>query len=71
MKGLDHRIQLVPGVSLVAVRPYRYPHFQKGEIEKQVKEFLSTGVIRPTSSPYSSLVLLVRKKDGSWRMCRL
>jgi len=30
---------------------------------------LNSGLVRPSQSPYSSLVLLVRKADGSWRIC--
>ncbi|KAD5961580.1 hypothetical protein E3N88_13053 [Mikania micrantha] len=64
----DHRIPLTT-TQPVAVRPYRYPHIQKNEIERQVKELLAGGLIRHSNSAYSSPVILVRKKDNSWRMC--
>ena len=68
-RNQDHRIPLQSGSGLVAIPPYHYTYFQKNEIEMQVKEMLSLGIIRPSTSPYSSSVLLVKKHDGSWRMC--
>ncbi|WVY93439.1 hypothetical protein V8G54_032527 [Vigna mungo] len=65
----DHRIHLIPNSTPVNVKPYRYPHSQKCELEKQVKELLDKAMIQPSRSPFSSPVLLVRKKDGSWRCC--
>jgi hypothetical protein len=65
----DHKIPLIQGSLPVNVRPYRYPHYQKNEIERIVVELLNTGVIRASTSPYSSPVLLVKKHDGSWRLC--
>jgi hypothetical protein len=65
----DHSIPLLEGTQPVSARPYRYPFYQKEEIEKIVKELLQAGVIRPSNSPFSSPVLLVRKADATWRMC--
>jgi hypothetical protein len=53
----------------VHIRPYRYPPPLKDEIEKQVAEMLAKGLIQPSTSAFSSPILLVRKKDGTWRFC--
>ena len=66
---IEHQIHLKKGTDPVNVRPYRYAYQQKTEMEKLVEEMLASGVIRPSTSPYSSPVLLVRKKDGSWCFC--
>ncbi|KAA0062156.1 Ty3/gypsy retrotransposon protein [Cucumis melo var. makuwa] len=68
-RGIDHHIYLKQGIDLVNVRLYRYAHQQKEEMKRLVDEMLTSRIIRPSTSPYSSSVLLVKKKDGSWRFC--
>ena len=65
----DHRIHLKDPTKPTAVRPYRYPQIQKDELEKQCHSMLTQGIIRYSTSPFSSPVLLVKKQDGSWRFC--
>uniref|UniRef100_A0A151UDB9 Retrovirus-related Pol polyprotein from transposon 17.6 n=1 Tax=Cajanus cajan TaxID=3821 RepID=A0A151UDB9_CAJCA len=64
----DHKIILINDTP-VCSKPYRYPHAQKEEIERQVQGLLEKGFIRESTSSYASPLVLVKKKDGSWRCC--
>ncbi|KAJ1689340.1 hypothetical protein LUZ63_013495 [Rhynchospora breviuscula] len=68
-RSVDHTIPLLPESKPISVRPYRYSYFQREEIEKIIEDLLAHSFIRPSTSPYSSPVLLVKKKDNSWRLC--
>lgn len=68
-RSQDHRIPLIPGAQPVQVRPYHYTPEQKNEIERQVYDMISHGLIQRSSSSFASPVLLVKKKDGQWRFC--
>ncbi|CAB4278483.1 unnamed protein product [Prunus armeniaca] len=69
MREHDHRIPLISSCKPPSIRPYAYGPLQKSEIGKCVKELLDYGFIRNNHSPFSSPVLLVKKKDSTWRMC--
>ena len=68
-QACDHSIPLILGAQPISARPYRYSPALKTEIEAQVTEMLQSGFIRPSTSAFSSPVLLVRKKDNSWHFC--
>jgi hypothetical protein len=51
------------------MHPYLHPFAQKNEIEKFFQELLEAGVIHPSTIPYSSLVVMVLNKEGTWCMC--
>lgn len=65
----DHQIPLIPGAQPFRLRSYHYNPAQKEEIEKQIHEMLHKGWIQFSSSPFSSPILLVKKKTGDWRLC--
>ena len=64
-RSFDHQIPLKNNEASVNIRPYRYPPAQKDVIESMIKELLDSGVIRPSHSPFSSPIVMVKKKDGS------
>lgn len=68
-RACNHAIPLLPGAQPFYIRPYRYPPALKDKIEKQVTNTLSQGLIQPSTSLFSSPVLLVKKKDNSYCFC--
>ncbi|GJZ31051.1 hypothetical protein Tco_0576098 [Tanacetum coccineum] len=46
-----------------------HPPIQKDAIEAMVKELLESRVIKLSQSPFSSSIVMVKKKDNTWRMC--
>ncbi|GKC55706.1 putative mitochondrial protein [Tanacetum coccineum] len=59
----------MPNTPPINVRPYRHPPNQKDAIEGMIMELMDSGVIRASQSPFSSPIVMVKKKDGTWRMC--
>ncbi|GKA47179.1 putative reverse transcriptase domain-containing protein [Tanacetum coccineum] len=63
------QIDLIPGAAPVARAPYRLASSEMKELSDQLQELSDKGFIRPSSSPWGAPILLVKKKDGSFRMC--
>ncbi|GKD55192.1 putative reverse transcriptase domain-containing protein [Tanacetum coccineum] len=59
----------MPGAAPVARAPYRLAPSKMKELSEQLQELSNKGFIRPSSSPWGALILFVKKKDGSFRMC--
>ncbi|XP_041999974.1 uncharacterized protein LOC121749469 [Salvia splendens] len=67
LESAANELEAFPGICRRGWR--EYPYFQKNEIERQVREMLEQGIIQRNNSPFSSPVLLIRKKDRSFRFC--
>jgi hypothetical protein len=69
VRGIEHKIDLIPGASLPNRAAYRTKPDETKEIQWQVQALLDRRYIRESLSPCSIPILLVPKKDGTWRMC--
>jgi len=68
-RDIDFTIDLIPGAGPVSMAPYRMAMAELAELKKQIEELLEKQFIRPSASPWGAPVLLVKKKDGSSRLC--
>nr|GEZ79110.1 hypothetical protein [Tanacetum cinerariifolium] len=69
LREIEFRIELIPRAIPIAKSPYRLAPYELEELSGQLKEFQDKGFIRPSLSSWGALVLFVKKKDGSFRMC--
>ncbi|GJV36306.1 putative reverse transcriptase domain-containing protein [Tanacetum coccineum] len=68
-RQVEFQIDLVPGATPVAQASYRLAPSEMEELSTQLQELSDKGFIRLSSSPWGALILFVKKKDGSFRMC--
>jgi hypothetical protein len=59
----------MPGVSPVSKTPYKMSTPEMKELQMQLEELLKKGYIYPSVSPWGALVIFVKKKDGTLRLC--
>lgn len=64
----SHSIELLPNAALPKSNPFPVSLTEEQEISSQIDNLLSLGYIVPSTSPLASPVLLVKKKDGTFRM---
>ena len=68
-REIDFQIELPLGTEPISKEPYRMAPLELKELKVQMEELVSKGFVRPSTSPWGALVLFVKKKDGSLRLC--
>lgn len=64
---IEHKIEIQEGIAPIKQRYYRVSHFMQSKINDEIDNMLSLDVIEPSTSEWSSPILMVPKGDGSWR----
>ena len=68
-RELDFTIELKLGAEPISKTLYRMTALELCELQMKLKELLDSGLIRPNVSPWGALLIFVKKKDGSLRLC--
>ncbi|XP_070005405.1 uncharacterized protein [Nicotiana sylvestris] len=69
VQEMDFGIDLLPDTQPISILPYLMALEELRDLKQQLQDLLDKGFIRPSVSPWDALVLFVKKKDGSLRMC--
>ena len=68
-KIVQHVIETLPGVSPIRSKPYNIPIGLRAEVKAQLDEMQKQGLITIGTGEWSSPIVLVKKKDNTWRFC--
>ncbi|XP_038976501.1 uncharacterized protein LOC120107335 [Phoenix dactylifera] len=68
-RKIEFSIDLITGTGPISKAPYRMAPAELKELKEQLQELLDKGFFRPSVSPWGVLVLFVKSKDGSLRLC--
>ncbi|XP_052723852.1 uncharacterized protein LOC128193787 [Vigna angularis] len=68
-REVEFTIDLVSNAGPISIAPYRMSPAELAELKEQIEELMDKQFIRPSASPWGAPVLLVKKKDGSSRLC--
>ena len=66
---IEFSVELLPEYAPVLKIPYKMSIPELTELKIQLQELLDKGYIRPSVSPWGTLVFFVKKKDGTLRLC--
>jgi hypothetical protein len=67
-RELEHNMHLLSYSPLKNIGFCRHPILESDEVKNKLQELLKKGFIRPSTSPFGSLIILVPNKDGTRRM---
>ena len=65
---IQHQIKLTDNTP-ISCKPYPLPYTMREELRNEVDTMLEMGVVRLSTSPYASPIVMVKKKDGSNSVC--
>jgi len=68
-REVEFMIDVFSGTAPISKAPYRMALVKLAEVKKQIQDLFSKRFIRPSTSPWRAPTLLVKKKDGSQRLC--
>ncbi|XP_073137249.1 uncharacterized protein [Henckelia pumila] len=69
VKKVEFGIELVSGTTPISHVPYRLAPAKMRSLQQQLQDLLDKGSIRPNVLPWGALVIFVKKKNGSMRLC--